>query len=376
MNLFENLYNYKKAIKKEATGIYSNDDFKKAGYIYNKREMCWYYPKIYKKGTDEYQLMYDDNSGTFIVFNKTKFDDPKTHDSYGSGDNLATWDYKNTSITQAIQKFKELFNVKENIESLNENKLIDTIQGFVDKIKNYLQSKKEDKTINNILSKIESNGNDLEAFFDELVPASGPAETQAGEIIRAMNRIGYRWYNDGDYFFDGYGLETCGPCAEYLASIDNKFSDKITSIIENSHLESEKRYESEYESQITSLGEIVIQYILDNPTLLITPNDKDCLDFTTTHIEEMAPKFECDIDVYDEVRAHVESGNIDWDDVEWTIRDWDIIRGHDLNGSNGSYYVNDLSYEEYNDLINNINSYMISYADELDNEYGDDWDED
>ena len=38
-------------------------------------------------------------------------------------------------------------------------------------------------------------------------------ETVGGEIIRAINRLGYRWWNDGDKFFVGYGVETCGSDA-------------------------------------------------------------------------------------------------------------------------------------------------------------------
>lgn len=117
MNLFENLNNYKEAIKKEATGVYKNADFEKAGYIYNKRDGFWYYPKTYTKGTNEYQLIYDDSHGKFIVYNKTKFDDPKTHDKYSdTKDNLATWDYKEVTLSQAIEKFKNLFNIKESAE--------------------------------------------------------------------------------------------------------------------------------------------------------------------------------------------------------------------------------------------------------------------
>lgn len=38
----------------------------------------------------------------------------------------------------------------------------------------------------------------LNALADELVPLSGPANTVAGEIVRAICQIGYRWYNGGD----------------------------------------------------------------------------------------------------------------------------------------------------------------------------------
>ena len=38
----------------------------------------------------------------------------------------------------------------------------------------------------------------LSKLFKELVPDMGKAESLAGELVRAINRIGYRFCNDGD----------------------------------------------------------------------------------------------------------------------------------------------------------------------------------
>lgn len=57
---------------------------------------------------------------------------------------------------------------------------------------------------------------ELSRLFDELVPLSGKADTVAGEIVRAISRIGYRYYNDGDRIGVGYGKETCNSAARYL----------------------------------------------------------------------------------------------------------------------------------------------------------------
>ena len=56
----------------------------------------------------------------------------------------------------------------------------------------------------------------ISVLFDKLVPGSGNADTVEGEIIRALNRIIYRWGNDGDHFAQGYGAETAGPAMEFL----------------------------------------------------------------------------------------------------------------------------------------------------------------
>ena len=57
--------------------------------------------------------------------------------------------------------------------------------------------------------------------FQELVPLEGKADTLAGEIVRAISRIGYRFYNDGDQVGVGYGKQTCNPPARFLASATN-----------------------------------------------------------------------------------------------------------------------------------------------------------
>lgn len=53
----------------------------------------------------------------------------------------------------------------------------------------------------------------FDKVFNEWVPDSGPAETVGGEIVRAVNKIVYRYYNDGDFIDVDYGKETCNPAA-------------------------------------------------------------------------------------------------------------------------------------------------------------------
>ena len=40
----------------------------------------------------------------------------------------------------------------------------------------------------------------INKLFKELVPETGKADSLAGELVRAMSRIGYRFYNDGDIY--------------------------------------------------------------------------------------------------------------------------------------------------------------------------------
>lgn len=62
----------------------------------------------------------------------------------------------------------------------------------------------------------------IEKLFEELVPEIGKCDSVAGEMVRAVSRIGYRYYNDGDKIGLGYGNETCNAPARYLQKHGNK----------------------------------------------------------------------------------------------------------------------------------------------------------
>lgn len=59
-----------------------------------------------------------------------------------------------------------------------------------------------------------------EALYKKLVPGSGDADTLEGEMLRAINKIVYRYYNDGDYYHEGYGIETAAPAHAFLLNLD------------------------------------------------------------------------------------------------------------------------------------------------------------
>lgn len=59
-----------------------------------------------------------------------------------------------------------------------------------------------------------------EGLSRELIPSTGKAETLGGELLRAIERMIYRYYNDGDVVTKGYGIATCMSSLLYL---DDKF---------------------------------------------------------------------------------------------------------------------------------------------------------
>jgi hypothetical protein len=66
----------------------------------------------------------------------------------------------------------------------------------------------------------------FQKLFARLVPKSGPCETLEGEFLRAVGRVQYRFYNDGDWWNCEYGAETVGPCVAFLINKVPPVKDK------------------------------------------------------------------------------------------------------------------------------------------------------
>lgn len=119
----------------------------------------------------------------------------------------------------------------------------------------------------------------INALFKELVPGNGPAETVAGEIIRATCRIGYRFTNDGDQLGIGYGKETVNPAARYLQEHGNN------SVINALSFMWELYDEYAYEEALEALCEAVLAYIEGKPELKEKENTEDFWDYRDAIID-------------------------------------------------------------------------------------------
>lgn len=113
----------------------------------------------------------------------------------------------------------------------------------------------------------------ISTLFDELVPASGKADTVAGEIIRAISRIGYRNYNDGDHLGVGYGKETCNPAGRFLAV---KCGAEIADLVYDAWGD---YCDTTYDEKIARLEEAVVAYIDDHPELREKDNAEDMWEY-------------------------------------------------------------------------------------------------
>jgi len=92
-------------------------------------------------------------------------------------------------------------------------------------------------------------------FYSELVADSGKSDTVEGEMLRAINKIIYRYYNDGDFYFRGYGAETAGSAHAYLIT-KTPLKNKLSKIF------SEPTIDSMYERELEKALKIILDYIV------------------------------------------------------------------------------------------------------------------
>lgn len=120
----------------------------------------------------------------------------------------------------------------------------------------------------------------IEELFKELVPTEGKADTVAGEIIRAISRIAYRNYNDGDHIGVGYGKQTCNPAARYLMNFNdediNKAIDELWGVYND----------EKYDKLLQGLENTVLEYVEEHPELKTTKNETDMWSFRTDEDED------------------------------------------------------------------------------------------
>lgn len=219
-----------------------------------------------------------------------------------------------------------------------------------------------------IIFQIRESENPMETAFELLVPDSGKADTVAGELIRAMNRIMYRDMNDGDVFYEGYGIETCGDCVAYICNkipeLEQDFEDIAMRMFTD----------RSYTKALEGISEQLLEYLYEDPDLVSTRNTEDMYDFDGQSFmeeHEWIPEYEFSGQTSYEVDQHVEAGNISYKDIQNEIAyNWDIGDGDVYVNPNGDVSITGLDRETFDQLEQYFDSYMNQYADELDAEFG------
>lgn len=114
----------------------------------------------------------------------------------------------------------------------------------------------------------EKEDNEFNDWYDKYVPACGKCNTLAGEIIRAINRIVYRWYNDGDTVDRYYG-------STYN---HNKACDDFLSKHVKGYVTLRNIGDFDFEDAVCKRLRFVYDYLKANPNVFETPNTEDCTD--------------------------------------------------------------------------------------------------
>lgn len=144
----------------------------------------------------------------------------------------------------------------------------------------------------------------INSIFERLVPQNGKADTVAGEIARAICRIGYRWYNDGDKLGVGYGKETCNAAGRYLLETipDRAVQDTI--------IDAWGTYgDGAYESKLEKAKAEVLSYLIDHPELEKQENTEDMWDYMDEYEDKDDEDEDDEDDYYEEEETEDEE---DW----------------------------------------------------------------
>ena len=223
-----------------------------------------------------------------------------------------------------------------------------------------------------MIDEIKESEDPIETAFELLVPSQGPAETQAGELVRAMMRILYRDFNDGDVFYNGYGIETCGdPVAFLCDKISDLYSDFENIAFRN--LEDDN-----YTKEIKKISYKVLDYIYDNPELVTAKNTEDMYDWNGENFireNDWEPMYEFDVSFPDNVQFHIDKGDISDQDIEWELQDWDGLRDAEISINGDGVYIENLKKEDYDMLEHHMYNWLEQWGQELDEEYGTEEDE-
>lgn len=135
-----------------------------------------------------------------------------------------------------------------------------------------------DTQVNKISEDLSNEIQDLDNFenlYDKYVPSVGNANTVGGELLRAVGRIEYRYYNDGDILNIGYGKETVNPSARFLLA---KGNTRIIDIVD--YLMNDDPSDEEYREELYELKIAVLNFI-NKENLFEVENQEDMFDYAT-----------------------------------------------------------------------------------------------
>ena len=162
-----------------------------------------------------------------------------------------------------------------------------------------------ENTLNEFVGKeLEDRNNPL---YDKLVAGMGKSETVEGEMLRAINRIAYRYYNDGDEYMRGYGTETAGPAHSFLVNANHPLKSAMVKIFGDG---------TDYEQTIKDALDTILDYIESRQGKYTPNNVGDMFDYEPEFEDDEFEDEDYDEDDY--MQEHDSKVKTD-DDIEFKI---------------------------------------------------------
>lgn len=190
------------------------------------------------------------------------------------------------------------------------------------------------------LSEMTGNIDDIfEAVFEFLVPSTGKCDSIAGELVRAMMRVIYRDFNDGDVFYEGYGKETCLPSVAYIIEQFPDMYDDFEEIAQD-HL-----VDSEYTAKLNDIADEILSRLFysDYELFFWMPNSTDSRDTDTDEYDDWEPEYEYEGNFPDSLIDAIDEGVVFESQIEEEL-EW-ILTG--ISISYDHYSISDYGFTIY-----------------------------
>jgi hypothetical protein len=122
-----------------------------------------------------------------------------------------------------------------------------------------------------------------EPLYGELVPGAGKADTVQGEMLRAINRIVYRYYNDGDEYHTGYGTETAGPAHSFLVNANHPLKSLVSTLFKKG---------TNYEQTIKDVLDAILDHVESRQGKYTPNNLGDMFDYEPEFEDDTSEEYD------------------------------------------------------------------------------------
>ena len=135
----------------------------------------------------------------------------------------------------------------------------------------------------------------FEKLTEQYMPKQGEADNELGEVLRSINQVVYRYYNDGDMWNKGYGKETVNGAIKHLTELSkNKETPRhIARGLDNALFELKKHGVKDKDRYETALK------IMMQTMEWADENDIEALSKMKRNTEKQQPKKEFDKELWD-----------------------------------------------------------------------------